>query len=206
MIIAPSLLASDFTSVASTIQRLDSIGVEWLHLDVMDGVFVDTITFGPQLIAQMRPLTSMVFDTHLMISNPEKHIQAFAQAGSDWITFHVEASTDPLAVIRLIHSFGKRAGISIKPNTPVSTILPYLNEVDLVLVMSVEPGKGGQSFLPSTLDKLDQLPAGTYRVSVDGGINDVTLKRCRQHGANVFVVGTYLFQNFNRFKELSHDH
>jgi ribulose-phosphate 3-epimerase len=206
MIIAPSLLASDFTSVASTIQRLDSIGVEWLHLDVMDGVFVDTITFGPQLIAQMRPLTSMVFDTHLMISNPEKHIQAFANAGSDWITFHVEATKDPLAVIRLIHSYGKRAGISIKPNTPVTKILPYLNEVDLVLVMSVEPGKGGQSFLPSTLDKLDQLPTGTYRVSVDGGINDVTLKQCAKHGATVFVVGTYLFQDLNRFRELSHDH
>jgi ribulose-phosphate 3-epimerase len=206
MIIAPSLLASDFTSVASTIQRLDSIGVEWLHLDVMDGVFVDTITFGPQLIAQMRPLTSMVFDTHLMISNPEKHIQAFANAGSDWITFHVEATDDPASVIALIHSFGKKAGISVKPNTPIASITPYLSQVDLVLVMSVEPGKGGQSFIPSTLEKLDALPKGNYHVSVDGGINDVRMKQCRQHGADVFVVGTYLFQDLHRFRELSHDH
>jgi ribulose-phosphate 3-epimerase len=205
MIIAPSLLASNFTSVASTIKDLDAIGVSWLHLDVMDGDFVDTITFGPQLIAQMRPLTSMVFDTHLMITNPAKHIEAFAKAGSDWITFHVEATDDPASVIQLIHSFGKKAGISVKPNTPVQTVVPYLNDVDLVLIMSVEPGKGGQAFIPSTLDKLDVLPKGAYHVSVDGGINDVTLNQCLEHGADVFVVGTYLFQDLNRFKELSRD-
>jgi ribulose-phosphate 3-epimerase len=205
MIIAPSLLASDFTSVASTLKELDAIGVSWLHLDVMDGVFVETITFGPQLIRQMRPLTTMVFDTHLMITNPERHIKAFADAGSDWITFHVEATKDPEAVIRLIHSYGKKAGISVKPETPIQTIVPYLNDVDLVLIMSVEPGKGGQSFIPSTLAKLDELPKGAYHVSVDGGINHVTLQECANHGADVFVVGTYLFQDLNRFKELSRD-
>jgi ribulose-phosphate 3-epimerase len=205
MIIAPSLLASDFTSVASTLKELDAIGVSWLHLDVMDGVFVETITFGPQLIRQMRPLTTMVFDTHLMITNPERHIKAFADAGSDWITFHVEATKDPAAVIRLIHSYGKKAGISVKPETPIQTIVPYLNDVDLVLIMSVEPGKGGQSFIPSTLAKLDELPKGAYHVSVDGGINHVTLQECANHGADVFVVGTYLFQDLNRFKELSRD-
>jgi ribulose-phosphate 3-epimerase len=205
MIIAPSLLASDFTSVASTLKELDAIGVSWLHLDVMDGVFVETITFGPQLIRQMRPLTTMVFDTHLMITNPERHIKAFADAGSDWITFHVEATKDPEAVIRLIHSYGKKAGISVKPETPIQTIVPYLNDVDLVLIMSVEPGKGGQSFIPSTLAKLDELPKGAYHVSVDGGINHVTFQECANHGADVFVVGTYLFQDLNRFKELSRD-
>jgi ribulose-phosphate 3-epimerase len=206
MIVAPSLLASDFTKVSSTIQALEQIGVSWLHLDVMDGVFVDTITFGPQLIRQMRPQTTMVFDTHLMITNPETHIEAFAKAGSDWITFHVEATNDPLNVIRLIHSFGKKAGISVKPNTPIESIKPYLSEVDLVLVMSVEPGKGGQSFIPETLQKLEALPKGNYKVSVDGGINDVTLQQCKAHGANVFVVGTYLFQDLNRFRELHRDH
>jgi ribulose-phosphate 3-epimerase len=205
MIIAPSLLASNFTTVASTISDLEAIGVKWLHLDVMDGVFVDTITFGPQLIAQMRPHTSMVFDTHLMITNPAKHIEAFANAGSDWITFHVEATDDPASVIALIHSFGKKAGISVKPNTPIASITPYLSQVDLVLVMSVEPGKGGQSFIPSTLEKLDALPKGNYRISVDGGINDVTIEQCSQHGADVFVVGTYLFQDLNRFKELTRE-
>lgn len=205
MIIAPSLLASNFTAVAQTIHELNAVDVKWLHLDVMDGVFVDTITFGPQLIAQMRPLTSMVFDTHLMIENPEKHIAAFAKAGSDWITFHVEATDNPAAVIQLIHSFGKKAGISVKPNTPIETITPYLKDVDLVLLMSVEPGKGGQSFIPATLDKLDALPKGTYHVSVDGGINNETMKQCREHGADVFVVGTYLFQDLNRFKELSRE-
>lgn len=205
MIVAPSLLASNFTAVAQTIHELNAVDVKWLHLDVMDGVFVDTITFGPQLIAQMRPLTSMVFDTHLMIANPEKHIAAFAKAGSDWITFHVEATDNPAAVIQLIHSFGKKAGISVKPNTPIETITPYLKDVDLVLLMSVEPGKGGQSFIPATLDKLDALPKGTYYVSVDGGINNETMKQCREHGADVFVVGTYLFQDLNRFKELSRE-
>ncbi len=205
MIVAPSLLASDFTKISQTIESLNDIGVQWLHLDVMDGVFVDTITFGPQLIRQMRNQTKMVFDTHLMITNPEKHIQAFAEAGSDWITFHIEATKDPLSVIRQIHSYGKKAGISIKPGTSVEELLPYLSQVDLVLVMSVEPGKGGQSFIPETLQKLDALPKGTYKVSVDGGINQETLNQCRAHGANVFVVGTYLFQNLERYAELTRD-
>jgi ribulose-phosphate 3-epimerase len=205
MILAPSLLASDFTNVATTIQALEERGVTWLHLDVMDGVFVDTITFGPQLIAQLRPQTSMFLDTHLMITNPEKHIEAFAKAGSDLITFHVEATNHPAAVIQRIRSFGKKVGISVKPDTPISAITPYLQDVDLVLVMSVEPGKGGQSFLPQTLTKLAALPKGNFDVQVDGGINNETLPLCKEQGANVFVVGTYLFQDLNRWEVLSRD-
>ncbi len=201
--IAPSLLASDFSNVQATLQQLSNQGVTWLHLDVMDGVFVDSITFGPQFIQQLRPHTTMFLDTHLMITNPEKHIQAFAEAGSDLITFHVEATTNPKACIDLIHQYGKQAGISIKPNTPVSAITPYLKDVDLVLVMSVEPGKGGQSFLPSAVEKIVSLQGGAYQLQVDGGINQETAQACISAGATNLVVGTYLFQDLNRFKELS---
>jgi ribulose-phosphate 3-epimerase len=201
--IAPSLLASDFSNVQATLKQLSSQGVTWLHLDVMDGVFVDTITFGPQFIKQLRPHTNMFLDTHLMITNPEKHIKAFADAGSDLITFHVEATTNPKACIDLIHQLGKQAGISIKPNTPVSAITPYLPDVDLVLIMSVEPGKGGQAFLPSALEKLAQLQGGDYQLQVDGGINQETASACIKAGATNLVVGTYLFQDLNRFKELA---
>ena len=169
----------------------------------MDGVFVDTITFGPQFIHQLRPHTKMFLDTHLMITNPEKHIKAFAEAGSDLITFHVEATENPKACIDLIHQYGKQAGISVKPNTPVSAITPYLKDVELVLIMSVEPGKGGQAFLPSALEKLSSLQGGDYQLQVDGGINQETAKACISAGATNLVVGTYLFQDLNRFKELS---
>jgi len=189
--IAPSLLASDFSNVQATLQQLSDQGVTWLHLDVMDGVFVDTITFGPQFIQQLRPHTDAFLDTHLMITNPEKHIASFANAGSDLITFHVEATINPKACIDLIHQHGKMAGISIKPHTPVEAITPYLSQVDLVLVMSVEPGKGGQAFLPSALEKLQALRGGAYHLQVDGGINHDTAKACLQSGATNLVVGSY---------------
>lgn len=200
--IAPSLLASDFSNVQATLQQLSKQGATWLHLDVMDGVFVETITFGPQFIRQLRPHTDMFLDTHLMITNPEKHIQAFAEAGSDLITFHIEATANPNQCIELIHHYGKQAGISIKPNTPVDAITPYLKDVDLVLVMSVEPGKGGQAFLPSAIEKLQALQGGAYHLQVDGGINQETAAQCIQAGATNLVVGSYLFQDLNRFKEL----
>lgn len=201
--IAPSLLASDFSNVQATLKQLSLQGATWLHLDVMDGVFVETITFGPQFIKQLRPHTDMFLDTHLMIKNPEKHIQAFAEAGSDLITFHIEATDNPKQCIDLIHQYGKQAGISIKPNTSVEAIQPYLNEVDLVLVMSVEPGKGGQAFLPSAIEKLQALQGGSYHLQVDGGINQETAAACIKAGATNLVVGSYLFQDLNRFKELS---
>lgn len=205
MILAPSLLASDFSNVEKTLNELEERNISWLHLDVMDGSFVQTITFGPQLVAQSRPHSTMVFDCHLMVVNPENHIEAFANAGADVITFHFEATDDPKMVIDLIHEHGKRAGISVKPGTDVSVLDPYLDYVDLVLVMSVEPGKGGQSFMPNALDKISYLKdkGGKFEIQVDGGVNLETGKMCLEAGATNLVAGSFIFKDFDNIERMN---
>jgi ribulose-phosphate 3-epimerase len=178
--------------------------VEYLHIDVMDGLFVNNISFGIPVIKSIRPHYDIVFDTHLMIVEPERYINEFASAGADIITFHIEATKDSKNVIDLIHSKGVKAGISLRPKTNVEDLKPYLNMVELVLVMSVEPGFGGQAFDCSAIEKIKwlkeqkQIHGYTYEIEVDGGINGETAKIVREAGAEVLVSGSYIFKAKNR--------
>jgi ribulose-phosphate 3-epimerase len=166
-------------------------------MDVMDGNFVPNITFGPQYIKELKPYSTGIFDTHLMVKKPLQYIKEFAEAGSDYITFHIECDDDPKALINEIKKHGKKAGIALKPNTPVSEISHLLNDIDLVLIMTVEPGFCGQKFMPECVEKIAQIKAknGQILVSVDGGIDDKTAKICKEKGANVLVSGSFLVQN-----------
>ena len=201
--VSPSILSCDFSKLK---EDIDSIvrDVEYLHIDVMDGVFVNNISFGIPVIKSIRPHFDITFDTHLMIINPERYINAFAECGADLITFHIEATCDPENVINLIHSKGLKAGISLRPKTNVVDLKPYLDKVELVLVMSVEPGFGGQKFDPNALDKIKWLKEQkvsnnyNYEIEVDGGINGETGKLCIEAGANVLVSGSYIFNAENR--------
>jgi ribulose-phosphate 3-epimerase len=201
MIVAPSLLAADFSDLKSELRRLDETEATWLHLDVMDNNFVPNLSFGPAVIKSIRPLSNLVFDVHLMINNVEKSFQDYIRAGADIITFHYEAATDISYSISAIKKTGTKAGISIKPSTSVDVLKPYLNDLDLILVMSVEPGFGGQSFMKNALPKMETLKKWKqdsgfhYLISVDGGINDQTSKLAAESGAEVVVAGTYLFHS-----------
>ena len=161
----------------------------------MDGVFVPNISFGIPVIQSLRKISKLTFDVHLMIQEPLAYVDAFADAGADFLTFHLESSSDPQKTIEAIHARGMKAGISIKPGTPAEAVLPYLPQVELVLVMSVEPGFGGQKFMPSCLDKIRAIRAAsdTVEISVDGGINGMTGALCREAGASVLVAGSYVF-------------
>lgn len=197
--ISPSLLACDFAHMAQDVKRVEDAGVEMLHLDVMDGAFVPNFSFGNPVIAALRPCTKLIFDTHLMIEHPEKYIKVFADAGSDIITVHFEACADPLAVLRQIRAAGCRAGISVKPATPVSVLTPYLAETDLILIMSVEPGFGGQAFMPIALEKIAQareLADGCQHpidIEVDGGITPENAGSVIRAGASILVAGSAIF-------------
>ena len=210
-ILAPSLLAADFTKLGEQIKETERCGAQFLHIDVMDGIFVPSISFGMPLIESIRPATKQFFDVHLMIVEPERYIQEFVDCGADGITFHLEATKNPQKVIDQIHKAGAKAGISIKPGTPLEEVYP--SKADMVLIMSVEPGFGGQSFLPEaygrirkTREYLDrhQLAA---RLEVDGGIGKKNVREVMAAGANVFVAGSAVFrkrsieENIRRFHD-----
>jgi ribulose-phosphate 3-epimerase len=196
-VIAPSMLKCDFGNLHHEVELLESAGVEVLHLDVMDGHFVPNLSYGPMVISRIRKLTKCVLDAHLMISNPRQYLEEYRDAGCDVITVHLEAVSDPLPVLRRIREMDLVAGLALNPGTPVEMVEPAFSECDLFLVMSVEPGFGGQQFIPASLDKLrtlsQQVSAETI-LSVDGGISPATIGESAQAGANLFVSGSSIFE------------
>ena len=198
-ILAPSLLAADFTKLGEQIKETERCGAQFLHIDVMDGIFVPSISFGMPLIESIRPATKQFFDVHLMVSAPERYIQDFVDCGADSITVHAEACEDLERAIELIRDAGVKVGVSIKPATPVNDISHLLEDVDMVLIMTVQPGFGGQKYLPECTEKIVELKELIDReeldvdIQVDGGINDETMETVMKAGANLLVAGSYVF-------------
>lgn len=199
-ILAPSLLAGDHANLASGTDLAASLGLSWVHIDIMDGHFVPNLTFGPQTVAALRPRSKLFFDTHLMLSEPHRYVEAFAKSGSDLISIHIEPDYDHAGTLGRIRALGCKNGIVLNPDTPAAAIEPVLAEVDLVLVMTVQPGFGGQSFREEMLAKIAQIHRWreerglSFRLEVDGGVDLVTGKACRDAGADTFVAGTSFFK------------
>ena len=200
MKISPSLLAADFACLGRELERVEAAGADMLHLDVMDGVFVPNISFGMPVIASLRRVSKLFFDVHIMITDPIRHIGALAGAGADGITFHLEAAPDVGAALREIRDRGLRAGLTLRPGTPVEALLPWLPQLDLALVMTVEPGFGGQKFMEPMLEKVRAIRREARRlgredllIQVDGGVSGATVAACAGAGANCFVAGSAIF-------------
>lgn len=200
-ILAPSILAADFWKLGEEIKAVETAGAQYLHIDVMDGIFVPAITFGMPVITSIRKKTDLFFDVHLMITEPERYVEEFVDCGADLVTFHVEATANVKETIERIRRKGAKAGISLKPGTPVEVVEPYLELVDMVLVMTVEPGFGGQKYIDACTDKIRRVRqliserSLSVDVQVDGGINKDTLKTVLDAGANVIVAGSAVFKN-----------
>ena len=196
VIISPSILSADFANLEYDIKRVEDAGADWLHVDVMDGHFVPNITIGVPVVKSIKKVANIPLDVHLMIENPEKYIEPFAKAGADILTFHYEAVQDVKGIIDLIKSFGVKAGMSIKPKTNAEDVIQYLNDLDLLLIMTVEPGFGGQSFMSDCADKLPVIKENAHEkliIQVDGGINAETARICTSKGANSLVAGNYIY-------------
>lgn len=206
--IAPSILSADFSKLGQEVKEVEKAGAKLIHVDVMDGHFVPNLTVGPLVVKALRSQTTMILDCHLMVNEPEKMIPWFAEAGADWITFHDEAAHHAESLIDQIHQLGKKAGISVRPGTPIETIEPLLKKLDLVLVMSVEPGFGGQKFMSSSIQKLRWLSkqkndhSFKFRISIDGGINLNTIEEAKKAGAEIFVAGSAVFGATDRAKAM----
>lgn len=194
--IAPSILAGNFAELGQVVRQLHATDAEYIHIDVMDGHFVPNISFGSDMVRSLRPITDKVFDCHLMVESPEAHLEEFARSGADIITFHVECAKHPHRLIQQIKDLGVKAGIALNPGTSVSIVEPLLEDVDLVLQMSVNPGFGGQKFIPSVLTNvkclrsLKEIYHYPFEIEMDGGINEATIQQCAEAGATVLVAGS----------------
>lgn len=198
-IVAPSILSADFANLEKEIKAIAAAGADWVHVDVMDGHFVPNLTIGIPVVQSLKKISPLPLDVHLMIENPENYVEAFVKAGSDYLTVHVEATKDPIALLNRIRDLGAKAGITLRPGTAVEKVLPLMPHCDLVLVMTVEPGFGGQSFMHDQIAKISRLRQEISQknlkvlIEVDGGINDQTAQLC--HEADAFVAGSFVFNN-----------